>query len=90
MRVLITGAAGFLGSHLSDRFLAEGHTVIGMDNLITGSTANLEHLAGNDHFSFIKHDFTNYIYVVCPLDSVLHSASPASPFVYLSLPTPTM
>ena len=61
MRVLITGGAGFLGSHLSDRFLAEGHTVIAMDNLITGSVKNIEHLAGQEGFSFIKHDVTDYI-----------------------------
>jgi dTDP-glucose 4,6-dehydratase len=90
MRVLITGAAGFLGSHLCDRFLAEGHTVIGMDNLITGSTANIEHLAGHDRFLFIKHDVTNYIYVEGPLDAVLHFASPASPIDYLELPIPTL
>lgn len=90
MRVLITGAAGFLGSHLSDRFLAEGHTVIGMDNLVTGSTANIEHLAGNDHFLFIKQDVTNYIYLEGPLDAVLHFASPASPIDYLELPIPTL
>ncbi len=90
MRVLITGAAGFLGSHLCDRFLAEGHIVIGMDNLITGSTANIEHLAGHDRFLFIKHDVTNYIYVEGPLDAVLHFASPASPIDYLELPIPTL
>jgi dTDP-glucose 4,6-dehydratase len=90
MRVLITGAAGFLGSHLCDRFLAEGHEVIGMDNLITGKTANIEHLAGHDNFIFIKHDVTNYIYVEGPLDAVLHFASPASPIDYLELPIPTL
>src|SRR6476619_3358754 len=67
MRVLITGGAGFLGSHLSDRFLAEGHTVIAMDNLITGSTDNIAHLAGHERFSYIKHDVTNYIFIVGPL-----------------------
>lgn len=90
MRVLITGGAGFLGSHLCDRFLAEGHTVIAMDNLITGNTANIEHLAGRDDFLFIKHDVTNYIYVEGPLDAVLHFASPASPIDYLELPIPTL
>jgi dTDP-glucose 4,6-dehydratase len=90
MRVLITGGAGFLGSHLCDRFLAEGHTVIAIDNLITGKTANIEHLAGRDDFLFIKHDVTNYIYVEGPLDAVLHFASPASPIDYLEYPIPTL
>lgn len=90
MRVLITGGAGFLGSHLCDRFLAEGHQVIAMDNLITGKTANIEHLAGHDNFLFIKHDVTNYIYVEGPLDAVLHFASPASPIDYLEFPIPTL
>src|SRR5947209_16295942 len=90
MRVLITGGAGFLGSHLSDRFLAEGHEVIAMDNLITGNTANIEHLAGNDRFLFIKHDVTNYIYVEGPVDAILHFASPASPIDYLELPIQTL
>jgi dTDP-glucose 4,6-dehydratase len=90
MRVLITGGAGFLGSHLCDRFVAEGHRVIAMDNLITGNTANIEHLAGHDHFHFIKHDVTNYIYVEGPVDAVLHFASPASPIDYLELPIPTL
>ncbi len=90
MRILITGGAGFLGSHLSDRFLAEGHTVIAMDNLITGSTANIEHLVGRDDFHFIKHDVTNFIYVEGPLDAILHFASPASPIDYLELPIPTL
>jgi len=90
VRVLITGGAGFLGSHLCDRFLAEGHTVIAMDNLITGNTANIEHLAGREGFLYIKHDVTNYIYVEGPLDAVLHFASPASPIDYLELPIPTL
>jgi dTDP-glucose 4,6-dehydratase len=90
VRVLITGGAGFLGSHLCDRFLAEGHTVIAMDNLITGNTANIEHLAGRDNFLFIKQDVTNYIYIEGPLDAVLHFASPASPIDYLELPIPTL
>jgi dTDP-glucose 4,6-dehydratase len=90
MRVLITGGAGFLGSHLADRLLAEGHRVIAMDNLITGHTRNIEHLAGRDDFLYIKHDVTNYIYVEGPLDAVLHFASPASPIDYLQLPIQTL
>jgi len=90
MRVLITGAAGFLGSHLCDRFLAAGHEVIGMDNFITGSPDNIAHLIGNPAFSFIVHDVTNFIYVEGPLDGVLHFASPASPVDYLELPIQTL
>jgi dTDP-glucose 4,6-dehydratase len=90
MRILITGGAGFLGSHLSDRFLAEGHTVIVMDNLITGSTENIAHLIGNEAFRFIKHDVSQYIYIDGPLDAVLHFASPASPNDYLDYPIPTL
>jgi len=90
MRILITGGAGFLGSHLCDRFLAEGHAVIAMDNLITGSTRNIEHLAGRDDFLFIKQDVTNYIYLEGHLDAVLHFASPASPIDYLNLPIQTL
>ena len=90
MRILITGGAGFIGSHLCDRLLAEGHTVIAMDNLITGSTRNIEHLAGRDDFLFIKHDVTNYIYVEGHLDAILHFASPASPIDYLQLPIQTL
>ena len=90
MRVLITGGAGFLGSHLCDRFLAEGHTVIAMDNLITGNTRNIAHLAGNRDFSFIHHDITNYIYIKDAVDAVLHFASPASPIDYLKLPIQTL
>ena len=90
MRLLITGAAGFLGSHLCDRFLAEGHTVVGMDNLLTGSMDNLAHLAGHERFSFIKHDVSQYIYVAGTLDAVLHFASPASPNDYLEFPIPTL
>jgi dTDP-glucose 4,6-dehydratase len=90
MRVLITGAAGFLGSHLSDRFVQEGHTVIGMDNLLTGSMDNIAHLMGHDRFSFIKHNVSQYIYVDGPLDAILHFASPASPNDYLEYPIPTL
>ena len=90
MRVLITGGAGFLGSHLCEKFLAEGHTVIAMDNLITGTTDNIDHLAGHDRFLFVKHDVTNYIYVEGPVDAVLHFASPASPIDYLTYPIQTL
>jgi dTDP-glucose 4,6-dehydratase len=79
MRVLLTGAAGFLGSHLTDRLIAEGHEVIGMDNFITGNEANLSHLAGNPRFSFIRHDVSNFIFVPGKIDYVVHFASPASP-----------
>ena len=90
MRVLITGAAGFLGSHLADRFLAAGYDVVGMDNFVTGSPDNIAHLTGNPHFSFHEHDVTNFIYVEGPLDGVLHFASPASPRDYLELPIQTL
>ena len=90
MRILITGAAGFLGSHLTDRFLADGHEVVGVDNLVTGSTDNIAHLAGNPKFQFIRHDVTNYLFVEGPLHGVLHFASPASPVDYLELPIQTL
>jgi dTDP-glucose 4,6-dehydratase len=90
MRILITGGAGFIGSHLCDRLLAEGHRVIAMDNLSTGSTDNIAHLAGHERFSFIKHDVTNYVFVESRLDAVLHLASLPSPVDYLNLPIPTL
>ena len=90
MRVLVTGGAGFLGSHLCDRLLGEGHEVIAMDNLITGNTRNIAHLSGRPDFTFVHHDVTNYVYVDGPLDAVLHFASPASPIDYLELPIQTM
>lgn len=90
MRVLITGAAGFLGSHLADRFISEGHEVIGMDNFITGTPDNISKLMENDRFHFIRHDVTEFIYVQGALDGVLHLASPASPIDYLKLPIQTL
>jgi dTDP-glucose 4,6-dehydratase len=90
MRILITGGAGFLGSHLCDHFVNKGHTVIAMDNLITGNLKNVEHLFGNERFTFIKHDVTNYIHVPGKLDAVMHFASPASPIDYLKHPIPTL
>lgn len=90
MRTLITGGAGFLGSHLCDRMIKEGHEVICMDNLLTGNMDNISHLIGNEKFSFIKHDVTEYIYVAGELDNILHFASPASPIDYLELPIQTL
>src|SRR6266550_1219419 len=88
-RAVITGAAGFIGSHLAETLLDRGYEVIGIDNLLTGDTANIAHLI-NRNFSFIKHDVTNYIYIDGPVDFVLHWASPASPIDYLELPIPTL
>jgi dTDP-glucose 4,6-dehydratase len=88
-RVVITGAAGFIGSHLSDLLLERGYSVVGIDNLSTGATANIAHLVNRD-FTFIKHDVTNYMYVEGHVDAVLHWASPASPIDYLELPIPTL
>jgi dTDP-glucose 4,6-dehydratase len=90
MRVLITGAAGFLGSHLTDRFLREGHSVVGLDNFVTGSPDNIAHLEGNDRFKFVKQDISARTEVGGPLDGVLHLASPASPIDYLELPIETL
>ena len=90
MRVLITGGAGFLGSHLCDRFLNEGYEVIALDNLLTGNTDNIAHLAGNPNFKFIRYDVSNHIFIEGDLDYVLHFASPASPDDYLKYPIPTL
>ena len=87
---VVTGGAGFLGSHLCDHLLAQGHSVICMDNLITGNVANIEHLAGNERFRFIKQDVTEYIYLPGPVDFIFHFASPASPIDYLELPIQTL
>jgi dTDP-glucose 4,6-dehydratase len=90
VRVLITGAAGFLGSHLAERFLTEGHEVIGLDNFITGSRSNVEHLAHHPGFSFVEHDISNSYYLDADVDGILHFASPASPVDYLELPIQTL
>ncbi|MEP6990775.1 MAG: UDP-glucuronic acid decarboxylase family protein [bacterium] len=90
MRVLITGAAGFLGSHLCDRFLAEGHAVVGLDNFVTGHPDNIAHLMGDRRFEFIRHDISTFTHVAGGLDGVLHFASPASPIDYLELPIQTL
>jgi dTDP-glucose 4,6-dehydratase len=87
---VVTGGAGFLGSHLSDRLLAEGFRVIAIDNLITGNTDNIEHLAGNPDFKFIRHNVSEFIFVPGPVDYVFHFASPASPIDYLEHPIPTL
>jgi dTDP-glucose 4,6-dehydratase len=90
MRVLITGAAGFLGSHLTDRFLRDGHDVVGLDNFITGSPDNIAHLTGHTGFEFVQHNISTYTYVAGPLDGILHFASPASPIDYLEHPIATL
>ena len=90
MRILITGGAGFIGSHLCDYLLERGHEVIAMDNLSTGSTDNITHLAGHERFHFVKHNVTDYIYVAGPLDAVLHLASLPSPVDYLNYPIQTL
>jgi dTDP-glucose 4,6-dehydratase len=90
MRIVVTGAAGFLGSHLTDRLLAEGHEVVGLDNLITGDERNIAHLAGNRKFRFVLHDVTEYIFLDGPVDAILHFASPASPIDYLQIPIQTL
>ena len=95
MRILLTGAAGFLGSHLCDRLLKEGNQVIGMDNFVTGNPDNLAHLAGNREFSFIEHDVADFIFTPGKIDYILHFASPASPnpdspYGYPNLPIQTM
>ncbi len=87
---VVTGGAGFLGSHLCDRLLSEGYRVTALDNLVTGDTRNIAHLLGNENFRFIKYDVTEYIYIDGPVDFILHFASPASPLDYLKLPIQTL
>jgi dTDP-glucose 4,6-dehydratase len=89
-RILITGAAGFLGSHLCDRFIKEGYYVIGMDNLITGDLKNIEHLFKHENFEFAHHDVSKFVFVPGQLDYILHFASPASPIDYLKIPIQTL
>ena len=88
--ILITGAAGFLGSHLCDRFISECYKVIAMDNFITGDEDNIAHLRGHENFEFIHHDVTEFVNVDGPLDYILHFASPASPIDYLKIPIQTL
>lgn len=90
MRTLITGGAGFIGSHLCERFLAEGHDVVCLDNYITGNPLNIQHLHGNPHFAFIEHNISNHVEIDGPIDNILHFASPASPVDYLRHPIPTL
>ncbi|MBA7465417.1 UDP-glucose 4-epimerase [subsurface metagenome] len=90
MRIVVTGGAGFLGSHLCDFLINEGHSVICIDNLITGNTDNITHLMGNEKFKFIHHDVTEYIFIEGKLDAILHFASPASPIDYQELPIQTL
>jgi dTDP-glucose 4,6-dehydratase len=90
MRVVVTGGAGFLGSHLCDRLLKEGHEVIAVDNLLTGNPRNIRHLADEKRFRFLRHDVTHFIFIDGPVDAVLHFASPASPIDYLELPIQTL
>ncbi|MCD4706335.1 MAG: SDR family oxidoreductase [Candidatus Sabulitectum sp.] len=90
MRILVTGGAGFIGSHLSDRLLEKGHSVIALDNLLTGSTDNIAHLAGRSDFKFINHDVTEYIFIPGNIDFIFHLASPASPIDYLMYPIQTL
>ncbi|PJC57881.1 MAG: NAD-dependent dehydratase, partial [Ignavibacteria bacterium CG_4_9_14_0_2_um_filter_37_13] len=87
---VVTGGAGFLGSHLCDKLLSEGMKVICIDNLLTGNLNNISHLFGNENFSFLKHDITNFIFVPGKVDYILHFASPASPIDYLKLPIQTL
>ncbi len=89
-RILITGAAGFLGSHLSDRFIKEGFKVVAMDNLITGDLMNIQHLFGHENFEFYRHDVSKFVHVPGDLDYILHFASPASPIDYLKIPIQTL
>jgi dTDP-glucose 4,6-dehydratase len=90
MRILITGAAGFLGSHLAERFLRDGHTVVGLDNFLTGHADNIAPLIGHERFSFIRHNISEFTYIAGSLDGVLHFASPASPVDYLQMPIQTL
>ncbi len=90
MRTVVTGGAGFIGSHLCESFLARGHEVVCVDNILTGSLANIEHLRGNDRFVFIRHDISHPLEIDGPVDHVLHFASPASPVDYLNFPIQTL